>query len=170
MSKQNSPTPGPINLSVSTTIDAPADVVFDLITDIDRMPEWSPQISESRWVKGTSDDGGAAVGAVFFGKNVAGTSSWSTKPKVTELVPGRVFEFNVPFPSRSTWRYELTPVDGGTRVTESLSQTKRMPGFIRLAQKRAGITDRAADLKRDMHVTLERIAAAATNAEQAASA
>lgn len=171
MSKQHtktSPTPGPINISVSTVVDAPANVVFDLITDIERMAEWSPHITESRWISGTSADGGAAVGAKFVGKNTAGDGTsgkkamtWSTKPTVTDLVPNRVFQFRVPAPSRSTWRYELTPVEGGTRVTESLSQTKRLPAFIRLLQKRAGITDRAADLEAAMRVTLDNLGAAA---------
>lgn len=180
MSKQparkQSPTPGPINVSVSTIIEAPADVVFDLVTDIERMADWSPQIIESRWISGTIGDGRAAVGAKFLGKNTAGdpasgkkAMTWVTKPTVTDVVANRVFEFSVPFPSRSTWRYELTPVDGGTRVVETLSQTKRMPPFIRFMQKRANITDRAADLESAMHLTLDNIAAAATESVRTSS-
>lgn len=180
MSKQHdrkqSPTPGPINVSVSTVVEAPADVVYDLITDIERMAEWSPQIIESRWISGTTTDGRAAVGAKFSGKNTAGdpasgkkAMTWVTKPTVTDVVANRVFEFEVPFPSRSTWRYELTPVEGGTRVVETLSQKKRMPPFIRLMQKRANITDRAADLESAMRVTLDNIAAAAAESVRSSS-
>ncbi|MEM9033102.1 MAG: SRPBCC family protein [Actinomycetota bacterium] len=152
---------GPIHLRVERTIAAPPAVVFDLITDIDRMSDWSPEITESRWLGGAE---GPEEGARFFGRNEAGSLSWTTKPTVTEVVDGRVFEFRVPMPSRSTWRYELTPIDGGTRVVELLDQTKRSPFFIRLLQKRAGITDRAADLESAMRTTLDRLAAVAERA------
>lgn len=148
----------PLELTVSRRVSAPADVVFGLLTDVQRMPEWSPEVVASSWV---GDAGEAAIGARFTGRNEIGSMSWSTKPRITDLVEDRVFEFRVPAPSRSTWRYELVPVDGGTVVTETLTQAKRTPAPLRLLPRRAGVTDRAAHLRDGMQTTLDRLAATA---------
>lgn len=150
--------PEPLHLTVSRTVAAPPEVIFDLLTDVERMPDWSPEVVESSWV---GDATAPAVGARFTGKNVVGTMSWSTKPKITELAVAKVFEFRVPAPSRSTWRYELTPAPDGTIVTETLTQSKRTPAPLRFLQRRAGVTDRAADVRAGMATTLERLAATA---------
>jgi hypothetical protein len=148
----------PLDVSVSATIAAPADVVYELISDVTRMPEFSPENIRGEWLGGAT---GPAVGVRFKGTNKLGSTTWSTKPTVTAAEPGRVFAFKVPGASGALWTYELTPYGDVTVVTESMVQQKPSSALIRWFQRRAGVTDRAANLRAAMTTTLERVAAAA---------
>ncbi len=154
-----STTTAPINLDVAMFIEASPETLYDLVADVTRMGEWSPETTSAEWL---GDNHEAVVGARFKGTNTAGPNTWSTKPTVTVAERGHEFAFEVPGKSGPTWTYRFEPVEGGTRVTESVRQQKRSPLFIRLLQKRAGITDRAADLRVNMQTTLDNLAAAAT--------
>lgn len=95
--------------------------VFAVVTDVTRMGEWSPECTAGRWVDGAT---GPAVGAKFEGDNalvIGGITlkRWTTTSEVTECDPGRVFAFVAE--GYTTWRYEMEPVDGGTRLTESFA-------------------------------------------------
>ena len=48
------------------TIDAPPERVWDLVTAITRMGEWSPESTGGRWTRGAT---GPATGARFVGSN-----------------------------------------------------------------------------------------------------
>lgn len=148
----------PLAVSVTATIAAPAEFVYDLISDITRMPEFSPENTRGEWLGGAT---GPVVGARFKGTNKLGKTTWSTKPTVTAAEPGRLFAFKVPGASGAQWTYELAPHGDETVVTESMVQTKASSPLIRWFQRRAGVTDRAANLRAAMTTTLERIAAAA---------
>ena len=50
--------------TVERHIDAPPDVLYDLVTDVRRMGEWSPETVEADWIGGAS---GPEVGARFRG-------------------------------------------------------------------------------------------------------
>ena len=76
-------------VSVTRDIAAPADVAWDLISDVTRMGEWSPETTSCQW----EGDGGAEVGATFSGDNTSGSHSWTTKCVVTVCEPGRTFAF-----------------------------------------------------------------------------
>ncbi len=149
----------PISLDVTTIIDASPEDLYDMVSDVTRMGEWSPETTDAEWLGNANH---AVVGAKFKGTNTAGPNTWSTKPTVTVAERGQEFSFDVPGKSGPTWTYRFEPVEGGTRVTESVRQQKRSPLFIRLLQKRAGITDRSADLRANMQTTLDNLAAAAT--------
>lgn len=151
----------PLAVSVTATIAAPAEVVYDLISDITRMPEFSPENIRGEWLDGAT---GPSVGARFKGTNKLGNTTWSTKPTVTAAEPGRVFAFKVPGRSGAEWRYELAAHGDATVVTESMVQTRPSPALIRWLQRRAGVTDRAAHLRAAMTTTLQRVAAAAERA------
>ena len=58
---------------VSIHIDAPPEHVYDLVTDVTRMGEWSPETHRCRWVEGD----GPAVGARFKGDNRRGRARWA---------------------------------------------------------------------------------------------
>jgi len=72
-------------------IAAPADVVYDLITDLDAMAAVADETTTMRWRKGSS----AAPGAVFTGVNRNGFRRWSTKCTVAEATPATRFTFDV---------------------------------------------------------------------------
>ncbi len=164
-SNPNNSSKAPLNVSVSATIAAPAQVVYDLVSDVTRMPEFSPENTRGEWLGGAT---GPAVGARFKGTNKLGSTTWSTKPTVTAAEPCRVFAFKVPGASGAEWTYELAEHDGVTVVTESMVQRKASSPLIRWFQRRAGVTDRAANLQAAMTTTLERVAAVAEHHDVAA--
>jgi hypothetical protein len=150
--------PAPLSITVSRVVPASPATAYDLISDITTMSTYSPETVATSWLDGAESP---RVGARFKGTNVIGKLRWSTKPTITAAKSGARFAFQVPGPSGPLWSYLFEPVDGGTLVTESMSQTTPSPAFIRFMQRRAGAVDRAADLRRGMIVTLDRLAAAA---------
>lgn len=151
----------PVSATVERHIDAPPEVLYDLVSDITRMGEWSPETVRAEWLKGATH---AEPGARFKGSNELGPNSWSTKPTVLDAVRGRRFAFKVPGRSGPTWSYEFHSEGRGTRVVEAVRQDVASPLPIRLLQKRAGVTDRSAHLAAAMATTLERLDAAASAA------
>src|SRR5436190_22829910 len=92
--------------SVSTDIAARPDKVYELVSDITRMGEWSPECYRCSWTKGAT---GPEVGARFKAKNKGGRGpSWFNTPKVTAADPGREFYFNRSGPGAGSykWRYD----------------------------------------------------------------
>ena len=107
--------------SVTVHIAAPPEKVWELLSDVTRIGELSPETFEGEWDGGAT---GPAPGARFRGhvrRNGRGPVYW-TKCRVTDCEPGTVFAFDVLGPGDraiNSWRYDLQPVDGGTDVTES---------------------------------------------------
>jgi putative intracellular protease/amidase len=83
---------------------------------------------------------------------------WSPEAYAAHWVePGRSFRgWNRIGP---VWRYELEPVDGGTRITESMTRATPQLAPVRAVQHLVGVHDRAAHLRAGMTTTLERLAA-----------
>jgi len=156
--------PQPLNISVERYIDAPPAQVYDLISDVTRMGEWSPECTEASWLGGAT---APAEGVRFKGKNKLGFATWSTKPTITQADRGEVFEFKVPKDYGPLWRYEFHAEGTGTRVVESMHQAKPLGGFIRFLQRRNGVHDRHAHLADGMRTTLDRVAAAANQSVSA---
>ena len=105
--------------SVSVDIAAPPEQVYDLVSDITRMGEWSPECVRCTWTKGAT---GPVAGARFKATNKGGRGpAWFNTPVVTVADPGREFAFNRSGPGIGsyTWRYVFEPTPTGTRVTES---------------------------------------------------
>jgi uncharacterized membrane protein len=154
--------PAPLAVTVTKTIDAPATVLYDLISDVTTMPNYSPETIAVTWLGGAT---APVVGAKFKGTNKMGTSKWSTKPTITAAERGSRFAFKVPGGAGAEWTYAFTTdANGATIVTESMVQTKPSPAIIRYLQRRNGVTDRAANLRDAMNTTLDRLAAIATAA------
>jgi hypothetical protein len=155
-----SSTAAPISITVSKVIAASPDHLYDTVADITNMARLSPETVETAWLGGATV---AAPGVRFKGKNKLGKASWSTKPTVTSADPGAMFSFKVPGAAGAQWTYLFEPVDGGTRVTESVRQDKPSSAIIRFIQRRNGVTDRASHLRAGMTETLDRLAALTTN-------
>ena len=107
--------------SVTVHMAASADRVWDLVSDITRIGEFSPETFEAEWLGGAS---GPETGARFRGhvrRNGRGPVYW-TVCTVLACDPGREFAFTVAGPrgvTLNTWRYRLEPSTGGTDVIES---------------------------------------------------
>ena len=105
----------------STTIDiaAPAPIVYDLVTDVTKIGERSPECRQAEWLGGA---GAAVVGARFRGHNRLGAIRWSTTCLVTAAEPGSEFAFSVIGGNgreQTRWRYLIEPTADGCRLTES---------------------------------------------------
>jgi hypothetical protein len=111
-------TPFPQQGSASIEVAAAPAIVWELVADITRMGEWSPECYRAEWEDGAT---GPAVGANFHGYNRAGTFEWDAPGIVTDCEPGRSFAFAVPRdgPMRNCWRFDLAPGAEGTTLTES---------------------------------------------------
>lgn len=94
-------------------IAATPEVLYEMVSDVTRMGQWSPVCKECWW-----DDETRGVGAWFTGRNITANRTWETRSKVLADEPGREFAFAVNG-DRTRWGYTFEPVDGGTRVTES---------------------------------------------------
>ncbi len=103
--------PAPL-LQAQIDVDAPVDKVWQLITDLRRMPEWSPQCRLMRPL------GSLRQGTRTINLNRRNRLFWPTTSTVTEVVPQRKFAFRVNT-NNTVWSYELEPTATGTRVVES---------------------------------------------------
>lgn len=144
--------------SASVHVDAPADRLYGLVSDVTRMGEWSPETVSCVWLDGAT---GPAVGARFRGSNRDGFLRWSTKPIVEVADPGREFTFSTQLRKGgkkiTRWRYRFTPDATGTTVEESWEEVGTIPVFSRLFVS----AKRTAALQRGMEETLERLKAVA---------
>jgi hypothetical protein len=113
---------------VTVWMDASPEEVWDLVSDVTRIGEFSPETFEAKWTRGST---GPEVGAFFAGhvkRNGVGPIYWSPC-QVTACEPGAVFEFAVGTDSftLNNWGYRLAPRDGGTDVTEYFRLEASLP-------------------------------------------
>ena len=137
-------------------IQAQPEKVYEMITDVTRMGEWSPETVRAEWVGGAPR---APGGAPFKGHNKLGLARWSTTPTVKVADPGREFTFETGKPGKEAtrWTYLFAPKDGGTELTESF-EALRYGAFMKLTAKPE---KRTAKLTGDIQQTVERIKQAA---------
>lgn len=145
------------HVEVSRDIKAPADEVWNALTDVTRMGEWSPECHTCTWNDEVDQPG---VGSRFSGANRNGEFEWTTECEVTEWVPGRVFAFDGVFGDLrfSKWAYRIEPTDGGCTVTETWDEG-RPPDVIEFTKTISGVEDRGTHNQRGMEETLARLAA-----------
>ncbi len=99
-------------LQAQIDIDAPVQKVWALISDFNRMPEWSPQC---RLMKAF---GPLRQGTRTINFNRRNFLFWPTTSTVTEVIPEKKLAFRVNT-NNTIWSYELEPTANGTRVVES---------------------------------------------------
>jgi uncharacterized protein YndB with AHSA1/START domain len=136
---------------------APPEVIWELLSDVTRIGEFSPETFEAEWLDGAT---GPALGVRFRGhvkRNGRGPIYW-TQCTVTSCEPGRAFGFAV-YAGKSVannWCYRLTPKDGGTEVVESFELPPKFASRIYwlIAGRRRGPAN-----ERGMRQTLERVQA-----------
>ena len=141
----------------STEVRASPSQLYDAVSDVRRMGEWSPECQRCEWIDGAV---GPAVGARFKGSNRRGVVRWSTTPRVVVADIGREFAFVTGHRGRdmTKWTYRFDPVVYGTTVTESFEMLRDMPWYYRFADRYLmGVKDRTADLVSNMEATLQRL-------------
>lgn len=144
-------------LQATVEIEAAPERVWRLLSDLERMPEWSPQCRRT-WLLGKLREGAYAVnwnrhGAIF----------WPTVSKIERLEPNRMFAFRI-LTNNSTWSFEITPTGSGCAIIERRlvppEGTKRMSSVV-VEHLLGGEEDFDAKMVDGMNITLARIKAAA---------
>lgn len=151
------------------TVDIAADpvVVWELVSDVARMGEWSPVCRRVEYLDGATSP---AQGARFVGHNRQFGARWSRTCVITTCVPHRELAFHTLFRDAvgTRWRYRLEPRDGGTRVVESY-ELVAMPRWVAALQHLPGMASCSRmETNRGMQRTLNQIKAAAESGHDAA--
>lgn len=123
-----------VTAEVQIEIDAPAQVVWGLISDLSRTPEWNRETVATEWVPPHDH---VAVGAVFRGTNRGYGREWSLECHVTVADAPNAFEWTVLDPAQpsSSWWYRLDAVGDRTVVRHGF-QHGPGPSFLRVAVDR----------------------------------
>jgi hypothetical protein len=100
--------------SESIVVGRAPEELYDMVSDVTRMGEWSPVCKACWWDDGDS----ASVGAMFTGRNETPEQTWETRSQVVVADPGREFAFKVQV-TGTRWGYRFSAVEGGTEITES---------------------------------------------------
>jgi len=112
-------------ISVSRVIDAPAQAIFDLLAD----PKMHPVIDGGGTVQSPRGDNPERLSlGAKFGMNMKLGARYPILNTVVEFEDGKRIAWC--HPARNIWRYELEPVEGGTRVTETFDPSGARPGEI----------------------------------------
>jgi hypothetical protein len=125
----------------SVTVQASAETLYDLVSDITRTGEWSPVCTSCWW---DDEDSAGQVDAWFTGRNELPHRTWETRSQVVAAERGREFAWVVGG-SFVRWGFTLTPADTGTTLTESW---EFLPAGIAMFEEKFGdgasvqITDR----------------------------
>jgi uncharacterized protein YndB with AHSA1/START domain len=156
-----------LNRSCTASLDiaAPIEAVWDLLSDVTRVGEWSVECRSCEWLEGAT---GPTPGARFRGRNRRNATPWTRTCEVLAVDPPRRLVWRtLPtrlLPDSTEWTVELA--DGGdhTRLTESM-RILHIPGryerlfAVMLPQHR----DRTADLEGDLRRIKERLESSATD-------
>ena len=115
----------------SVTVQASAEELYDLVSDMTRTGEWSPVCRSCWW-----DDEAQAgqVGAWFTGRNELPHRTWDTRSQVVAAERGREFAWVVGG-SFVRWGFTLAPTATGTVLTESWAF---LPGGIAMFEEKFG--------------------------------
>jgi uncharacterized protein YndB with AHSA1/START domain len=149
----------PTTAEAEVTIDASPEVVYDLIADVTRMGEWSPECVRCEW---QGEPG--AVGSRFQGHNRSGLARWTTTAVVDAADRPRRFAFHTLHGGdkvSTRWSYELSG-DGPTTVTERFEAVSA-PKLIELVERYV-LRNRQAQLEEGMARTLGALKAIAESA------
>ena len=99
-------------------IAASPETLYDIVSDLPRMGELSPENTGGMWINGAT---GPDVGAAFRGTNSRGDKHWATTAVIEHAERGKEFAFRTHVgPIKiARWAYTFEPVESGTKVTET---------------------------------------------------
>ena len=143
-------------LRAETTIAAPPAQVWAVLTDLNRLPQLSPELMKMLPLK----PGGLKVGQQYLGLNKRKAMIWPTRSVVAELEPEKSLAWDTRT-SGARWIYELSPDGAGTKVVHRRPVPKKLTLVSKLFAPVAlgGSDGHAAELEGHMATTLERIKA-----------
>lgn len=139
--------------AVTVEVAAPQDAVWEVVSDVTRVGEWSHECAGARWI---GDAHAAAPGVRFRGRNRNGFIHWSRKCElVTVDAPWALVWRTIPsllYPDSTTWSVSLHPTEGGTRIEQRYEVTKLPPEPVErlYARTMPAHRDRTAALSADL--------------------
>ena len=152
-------------VEVDIRVEASPGRVWELVTDLARVGEWSPEYQGGAWHEGAD---GPAVGAWFKGRNKRGDREWESDSVVVESVAAQTFAWSVSSPDNpaATWRFDLQPDGSGTQVRHHVRLGPGPSGLTARIAERPDreediVSARCAEVRRNMQATLEGLKTAA---------
>lgn len=144
-------------LQAQVEIAAPVSRVWELVSDLSRMPQWSPQCRRMKTLGGPLRQGSRTVNL-----NRRKFLFWPTTSRVTEFIPEKKLAFRVN-ENGTVWSYELEPTDTGTRLVETRHAENGVKAVSNMAVNAfmGGVPDFESELVDGMNQSLARIKAAA---------
>ncbi|MGH3358571.1 MAG: SRPBCC family protein [Nocardioidaceae bacterium] len=139
-------------LETSTEVDAPPERVWEIVSDLKRMGEWSPQCRRMVVF------GEVRPGARTLNLNRKGVLMWPTSAKVVALAPEERIAFRIT-ENKTLWSYTLEATENGTKVTERREVPNGTTGLSQFFIRRflGGNAGLERDLLDGMEATLARI-------------
>jgi len=144
---------------VRALVPAEPEHVYRLVSDVTRIPEWSPEVIGCTWLDGAT---GPAVGARFRARNRKRWFTWSNKPVVDVADAPREFAVTRTEHGGGSirWTYRLAPDGDGTVVALRYDVLRPVPrGLHVMLRLLFGVRDLQDDLHANMRTSLERISA-----------
>jgi uncharacterized protein YndB with AHSA1/START domain len=151
-------------VEASTWIDAEPARVWSLISDIKLMSTFSSELQAVEWADGSDRP---RVGARFAGHNEhEALGQWNTTSQIVTCHQPKEFAWAVGEPDypSATWRFRLTPRDGGTALSywmqmgpgrsglsvaiDSMPDKEEKIVFVRMREFEAAISKTLAAIKR----------------------
>jgi hypothetical protein len=112
---------------------AAPEAVWQIITDVTRVGEWSHECRKARWGQGAR---AAAPGVHFRGSNRSGIVRWSRSCVFTIVDPPRELAWRtgglLGLGDRTEWRITLESVGAGTRIVQTYDVLHVAPGLDRV--------------------------------------
>lgn len=143
---------------VRLRVQAAPGLLYDLVSDVPRTPEWSPEVISCRWLDGAT---GAMPGARFSARNKRRWFTWSNKPVVETAERGRELAFTRTEPGGGTirWFYRFEPGSDGTTTVLGYQVLKPVPVFLHVILRALfGVRDLRADLHQNMTISVQKLA------------
>ena len=116
---------------VEVVVDATVPQVWDVISDVTRIGEWSHECRSARWL---GDADGPSPGARFRGRNRAGWVRWGrTCELVTVRPPRQIVWRTIPtplFPDSTRWSIDLEPTSDGRALIQQSFTVLRAPWLL----------------------------------------
>lgn len=133
-----------------TAVHASARHVYDIVSDIRRIPEWSPECIRAEWTGPHQ----------FRGTNRRRFGRWSTTVRIIADDPGREFGFAVQMGGAdfTTWIYRMVPTTHGCELSEEMTMCVDLPMVALLFERIAlRVKDRRTDLQGNIDQSLRTI-------------
>lgn len=148
-------TESPIPISATLEMAAAPAQVWSVISDLRRMPEFSPELRKVVLINHRN-----GLGQLLLGINRRGAVAWPTTSKVVRWEPGRAVAWRTR-ESGATWVYEIEPTEVDGRPASRVTARRVLTGFT-LGSKLmtpllGGATGHDHELAAGLTTTLERI-------------